>query len=101
MSPGAYMDFAKIAIIGLAILIPIVGFTARFALKPIADAMVRMRGATEPQQMLEQRMGRLEAEVNQLADLRVSVERLADELEFSRKLALPAGDGPPASVQRV
>jgi hypothetical protein len=97
MSPNDYMDFLKIGIIGLAILIPIAGFTARFALRPIADAMIRLRGAAEPQQMLEQRMGRLEAEVDRLADLRGSVERLTEELEFNRKLAIPAGDPPSAS----
>jgi hypothetical protein len=98
MSPTDYMDFLKIAIIGLAILIPIAGFTARFALRPITDAMVRLRGTSEPQQALEQRMGRLEAEVDRLADLRVSVDRLTEELEFNRKLALPAGDSPSVSA---
>lgn len=43
MSPGDYMDFGKLLIIGLTILIPVTGFTARFALRPIAEALVRLR----------------------------------------------------------
>lgn len=97
MSPGAYMDFGKLLIIGLAILIPVIGFTARFALRPIAEALVRLREAGS-QQGLEQRMSRIEAEVERMSELRVSVDRLTEELEFNRKLALPGAD---ASSTRV
>lgn len=97
MTPGDMMDFAKLAILGLAILIPITGFTARFALRPIADALVRLRSAGEPQ--MEQRIKRIENEMDALAELRTSVERLTDELEFQRKLALPAGDALSSSTR--
>lgn len=98
MTPHDYMEFAKIAIIGLAILIPITGFTARFALRPIAEALLRLRGADESQQGLEQRMTRLESEVDRLVELRVSVERLTEELEFNRRLALPGAETPATRV---
>lgn len=98
MTPSDYMDFVKLAIIGLTILIPVTGFTARFALRPITDALARLRAPNESQQALEQRMSRIESEVDRLVELRVSVERLAEELEFNRKLALPAAE---ASAPRV
>lgn len=96
MSPGEYMDFVKLAIIGLTILIPVTGFTARFALRPIAEALVRLRVASDSQHALEQRVARIEGEVDRLVELRESVERLAEELEFNRKLAL----APPEAVSR-
>lgn len=99
MSPSEYMEFAKLAILGLVILIPVTGFTARFALRPIADALVRLR-APDAQQALEQRMSRIEGEVDRLVELRVSVERLAEELEFNRNLALPAADASAAPVRQ-
>jgi hypothetical protein len=89
MSPTDAMEFAKLAILGLAILIPITGLTVRFALRPLIEARARlMAGAAQPE--LDQRMRRLEAEVDSLADVRASLDRLTDELEFQRKLALPA-----------
>jgi hypothetical protein len=94
------MDFGKLLILGLAILIPITGFTARFALKPIAEALVRLRGPADSQHALEQRMSRIEGEVDRLVELRVSVERLAEELEFNRKLTLPASDASAARVRQ-
>jgi len=100
MSPNDYMEFGKLLIIGLAILIPITGFTARFALRPIAEALVRLRGSGESQQALEQRMSRIEGEVDRLVELRVSVERLAEELEFNRKLTLPAAEALPPAARR-
>jgi hypothetical protein len=100
MSPNDYMEFGKLLIIGLTILIPVTGFTARFALRPIAEALVRLRGPADSHQALEQRMSRIEGEVDRLVELRVSVERLAEELEFNRKLALPAADTLSAAARR-
>lgn len=97
MTPSDYMDFVKLAIIGLTILIPVTGFTARFALRPIAEALLHLRGSGESQQALEQRMSRLESEVDRLVELRVSVERLTEELEFNRRLALT----PPEAVSQT
>lgn len=89
MSPNDAMEFARLAILGLTILIPVTGLTVRFALRPLVEARARMIAAgAQPE--LDQRMRRLEAEVDSLGELRTSIERLTDELEFQRKLALPA-----------
>jgi hypothetical protein len=91
MSPNEAMEFVKLAILGLTILIPLTGLTVRFALRPLVEAKARaIAGAAQPE--VEQRMRRLEAEVESLADLRGSIDRLTDEMEFQRKLALPAGE---------
>jgi hypothetical protein len=86
MSPNEAMEMMKLAIVGFVLVIPVVGFTVRFALRPLVEA--RAFGSAEPQRMLEQRMSRLEAEMGTFDDLRASVDRLAEELEFNRKLAL-------------
>lgn len=93
MSPHDAMEFAKLAILGLAILIPITGLTVRFALRPLVEARARMMAGTA-QPELQQRMRRIELEVERVSELRESVERLTEELEFNRKLALPAESAP-------
>jgi hypothetical protein len=99
MSPGDYMDFGKLLILGLVMLIPITGLTVRFALRPLVEAKARaMAGAAPPE--LEQRMSRIEAEVERMSELRESLERLTEELEFNRKLALPASDASAAHMRQ-
>jgi hypothetical protein len=73
----------------LMVLIPIAGFTARFAMKPIVESLARLResGAkTEALDMLERRMALLEQEVQNVAGIRDDVARLVEELEFQRRL---------------
>jgi hypothetical protein len=70
----------------LTILIPITGFTARFALKPIAEAVARMReaqGAGEHVALLEQRVALLE---QQQANTESELQRLVEVQQFQEKL---------------
>jgi sensor histidine kinase YesM len=72
----------------LTVLIPIAGLTARFALKPIVEAIARMRevqaGATGRElSLLEQRVSLLE---QQYQTLDHSVERIAEIKDFDRQL---------------
>ena len=89
MSPTDTLEIATLAILALSILIGVTGLTVRFALRPLVEAKARMMAAAA-QPELEQRMRRIEAEVDALSELRGSIDRLTDELEFNRKLALPA-----------
>ena len=75
---------------GLAVLVPIVGFTARFALRPVVEAIARMRESQsggEALRMVERRMDLLEQEVQSIAALRDEVARLAEAQEFQLRLA--------------
>ena len=81
----------------MTVLIPIVGLTARFALKPIVEAIARMReaqagGAGRELAVLEQRVSLLE---QQYQSLDTTVERLGEIKDFDRQLT--AG-GTPARV---
>jgi len=75
----------------LIVLIPVAGLTARFALKPVVDAIFKARentaGAREAA-ILEKRVALLE---QQLHSIEGSMERLAEDTEFRRQLEAPHG----------
>ncbi len=71
----------------MVILIPIAGLTARFALKPIAEAVARMReaqGTHRELQLVEQRLALME---QQLSNLETDVKEIGDKTDFDRRLA--------------
>ena len=74
----------------LTVLIPITGFTLRFALKPIAESVAKMRegeGASRMLSLVEQRVALLE---QQIAGVDTSIERLVEADEFRARLEAPA-----------
>jgi sensor histidine kinase YesM len=76
----------------LVVLIPVAGLTARFALKPIVEAVARMKeaqsGSTAREvNLLEQRVALLEQQYQALDG---TVERIAEIKDFDRQLT--AGD---------
>lgn len=75
----------------LVVLIPVAGLTARFALKPVVEAIYRARevqGGGREAAIMEQRVALLE---QQLRTLEGSVGRLADDADFRRQLEAPHG----------
>ena len=73
----------------LIVLIPLAGITARFTIKPIAEALARVRegqGASREVAILEQRVSLLE---QQLQAVETSLDRLAETREFDRQLGAP------------
>ena len=92
----------------MVILIPIAGLTARFALKPLMEALKSYRelqGENQAQQLLERRMSLME---EQLHSVDRSMRELLEESEFRRDLesgksamaALPL-PGVPTQTQTV
>jgi hypothetical protein len=76
-------------------LIPIAGFTLRFAIKPVAEALARMRDATttnETIQLVERRLTLLEQETAGVVELREDVRQLRQALEFERQLGAGRSD---------
>ena len=95
------IDFVALVsvIMGVSIvLVPVIGLTARYALKPIVEALGRYfegQGTQESIKIVERRLGLLEA---QLDELQGSLNRLVDASEFDAQLraadrehALPPG----------
>ncbi len=77
----------------LVILIPIAGLTLRFAIKPIAEAVARVRAAEASSRevsMLEQRVELLE---RQLSAMESDVHRIREIEEFHAQLKAPEREG--------
>jgi hypothetical protein len=71
------------------VLIPVIGLTARFALKPTVEALSRVfesRGSEESVRMLEQRLSLLE---QQLDAMEGSLRRIEDATRFDAQLRAP------------
>ncbi len=88
---GADVIVPVVAIVlgSLMVLIPVAGFTARFAFKPIVESMARLRElqASSPTggdvRQLEQRVAAIE---HQLEGMDTSLQRLVEAKEFDRQL---------------
>ena len=79
-------------ILGIStVLVPIIGLTARFALKPTVEALSKFfeaKGQEETVAILERRQALLEAQVEQLE---AQLRRIAETSEFDRQLAAGGG----------
>jgi hypothetical protein len=72
------------------VLIPVIGLTARFAIKPVVEALSRgleSRGQDETVRILERRVGLLEAQVEAMEH---SVARVEEAKDFEAQLRQPA-----------
>jgi hypothetical protein len=82
-------------ILGISIvLIPVIGLTARFALKPAVEALAKVfenKQLDETVRILERRV---ELQEHQIEALQSSVEQLTDTGDFDRQLAAPRPEGP-------
>jgi hypothetical protein len=74
-------------IMGISVvLVPVIGLTARFALKPAVETLTKLvetRGTEESVQILERRIGLLETH---LETLESSVHRLEETVRFDAQL---------------
>ncbi len=74
-------------IMGISIvLIPVIGLTARFAFKPIVEALSKLfegRGMNESYQIMERRIGLLETQMEALDG---SMKRLEETARFDSQL---------------
>ena len=77
-------------ILGISIvLVPVIGLTARFALKPLVEALARVfesRTMDETVRILERRV---ELQEQQIETLQASLKQIADAHEFDRQLSAP------------
>ena len=82
-------------ILGISVvLVPVIGLTARFALKPVVEALGRVfegRSNDESMRLLERR---LELQEQQIDALQAIVKQVADTQEFDRQLAAPQRGDP-------
>lgn len=84
-------EIAAVIVTIIVLGIPIMGLTARFALKPIVESIVRLREAFANDAVVPgpnaEDVQRLEQEIGELRD---QVQRLTEAAEFDRKLLNPS-----------
>lgn len=77
-------------ILGISIvLVPVIGITARFALKPTVEALSRLfenRSTSDTLQILQQRM---ELQEQQIDALQTALRSMNEARDFERQLAAP------------
>ena len=77
-------------ILGISIvLVPVIGLTARFALKPAVEALARVFEARELDESVKILERRVELQEHQIEALQDSVKQLAEARDFERQLAAP------------
>lgn len=82
-----------VAVIGI-FLIPSIGLTARFALKPIVESILKIRQSLDQQQQHLIEDPRVPALQQEVLELRETVERLEAAASFDAELRLSAGGAP-------
>ena len=83
-------------ILGISVvLVPVIGLTARFALKPAVEAIARLFESRELDETVRILERRVELQEHQLESLQASVQQLSEARDFDRQLAAPrAPDAP-------
>jgi hypothetical protein len=77
-------------ILGISIvLVPVIGLTARFALKPAVEALARVFEARELDESVRILERRVELQEHQIEALQETVKQLGEAREFDRQLAAP------------
>lgn len=85
-------------ILGISIvLIPVIGLTARFALKPMVEALARVFENRELDESLRILERRLELQEHQLEAMQASLRQLSEARDFDRQLAAPRPTDSPSS----
>jgi hypothetical protein len=85
-------DWAEILGIGMAaliVLIPITGFTLRFAIKPISEAIAQMRGGPSGSGEVAALRQQVESLQHQMSGIESSMHRLVEAQEFQAELLRP------------
>lgn len=82
-------------ILGISIvLVPVIGLTARFALKPVVEALARVfesRSVDETVRILERRV---ELQEQQIEALQGSLKQISETQDFDRQLSAPRAADP-------
>ncbi|HUF75044.1 MAG TPA: hypothetical protein VMM35_02140 [Longimicrobiales bacterium] len=81
-------------ILGISIvLVPVIGLTARFALKPAVEALARVFEARELDESVKILERRVELQEHQIEALQDSLKQLSEARDFDRQLAAPPPTG--------
>lgn len=79
-------DAVLLAITSVVVCVPVLGITARLALKPIVDAIVRLRESAPTARLSDAVAGRVMELEDEVRSLRGTVSRLEETVDFQQKL---------------
>ena len=91
MDPSDLVPLVAVVMGISVILVPVIGYTARYVLRPFQDALaqyVQGRGGDDSVRILERRMALME---QQLEGMETTLNRIADAADFHRELRTPQG----------
>ena len=93
------------AIAAFVVSIPVIAFSARFAIKPVVDALIRLREAqaktgasSEMLAMQDRRLALLESEMQHVG---ASLDRLVEAQEFHARLGAGQAPAPAARAAKA
>jgi hypothetical protein len=93
------------AIAAFVVSIPVIAFSARFAIKPVVDALIRLREAqaktgasSEMLAMQDRRLALLESEMQHVG---ASLDRLVEAQEFHARLGAGQAPASPARAAKA
>jgi hypothetical protein len=90
--PIDFVGLVAVIMVFSIVLVPVIGFTARFAFKPIAESLARLlavRGDEETVSLLERRVALLEQQFDQLE---TEHRTLVQAHRFDRELKGPSAE---------
>ena len=90
--PIDFVGLVAVIMVFSIVLVPVIGFTARFAFKPIAESLARLlavRGDEETVNLLERRVALLEQQFDQLE---TEHRTLIQAQRFDRELKGPGAE---------
>ena len=85
MDPGQFAALVALFFIGTTILVPVLALSARLALKPVIEALARLKQTGDGDTLQDRRIALLEAQVHSLTN---AVQQLAED-DFHRQLGTP------------
>lgn len=89
------VDIIELAAVVLGIsvvLVPVIGLTARYALSPTVEALVKLFDTKSTEETVRILERRLELQEQEIALLNQTVHALSDARDFDRKLSAPTAD---------
>jgi len=85
LEAGQFAALVALFFIGTTVLVPVLALSARLALKPVIEALARLKQTGDGDTLQDRRIALLEAQVHSLT---ASVEQLAED-DFRRQIGAP------------
>ena len=93
MNPDLIVGSLAVIFVGLVVLVPVLGLTLRFAIKPFFDSWIeiqRARVATDRENLHERQLSLLDSEMQQMQSM---LRSMMEAQEFQRQLQNPESHG--------